>query len=205
MVRSTLTLLALFNVAILFPGKAMSQNSEGREFNGKYQKEYLDKIAFPIGGIGAGMFCLEGTGAISHVSLRHHPDVMNEPYTFAAIYVKGVENGAKVLEGQVPTWKLFGPAQSGLGRGDKTYGLPRFEEAVFQTRFPFATIEETRICLWWQRLRVGVLLFRRMRTIPAYRLEYWNISLQTLPIRLSKPCFLIIPKISLMVRVLSEE
>lgn len=36
MVRSTLTLLALFNVAILFPGKAMSQNSEGREFNGKY-------------------------------------------------------------------------------------------------------------------------------------------------------------------------
>ena len=141
MVRSTLTLLALFNVAILFPGKAMSQNSEGREFNGKYQKEYLDKIAFPIGGIGAGMFCLEGTGAISHVSLRHHPDVMNEPYTFAAIYVKGVENGAKVLEGQVSTWKLFGPAQSGLGRGDKPYGLPRFEEAVFQTRFPFATID----------------------------------------------------------------
>ena len=141
MVRSTLTLLALFNVAILFPGKAMSQNSEGREFNGKYQKEYLDKIAFPIGGIGAGMFCLEGTGAISHVSLRHHPDVMNEPYTFAAIYVKGVENGAKVLEGQVPTWKLFGPAQSGLGRGDKTYGLPRFEEAVFQARFPFSTVD----------------------------------------------------------------
>ena len=141
MVRSTLTLLALFNVAILFPGKAMSQNSEGREFNGKYQKEYLDKIAFPIGGIGAGMFCLEGTGAISHVSLRHHPDVMNEPYTFAAIYVKGVENGAKVLEGQVSTWKLFGPAQSGLGRGDKTYGLPRFEEAVFQARFPFATVD----------------------------------------------------------------
>lgn len=141
MVRSTLTLLALFNVAMLFPGKAMSQNSEGREFNGKYQKEYLDKIAFPIGGIGAGMFCLEGTGAISHVSLRHHPDVMNEPYAFAAIYVKGVENGAKVLEGQVPTWKWFGPAQSGLGRGDKTYGLPRFEEAVFQTRFPFATID----------------------------------------------------------------
>lgn len=66
---------------------------------------------------------------------------MNEPYTFAAIYVKGVENGAKVLEGQVPTWKWFGPAQSGLGRGDKTYGLPRFEEAVFQTRFPFATID----------------------------------------------------------------
>ena len=45
------------------------------------------------------------------------------------------------MEGQVPTWKLFGPAQSGLGRGDKTYGLPRFEEAVFQARFPFATVD----------------------------------------------------------------
>ena len=198
MVRSTLTLLALFNVAILFPGKAMSQNSEGREFNGKYQKEYLDKIAFPIGGIGAGMFCLEGTGAISHVSLRHHPDVMNEPYTFAAIYVKGVENGAKVLEGQVPTWKLFGPAQSGLGRGDKTYGLPRFEEAVFQARFPFATVDLKRqgYAFGWQRLRVGVLSFRRMRTIPVCRLEYWNINLQILPVRLSRRYFLIIPKIS---------
>ena len=141
MVKSTLALFVLFTAAILFPGEAACRNSEGREFNGKYQKEYLDKVAFPIGGIGAGMFCLEGTGGISHVSLRHHPDVMNEPYTFAAIYVKGVENGAKVLEGQVPTWKLFGPSQSGLGRGDKTYGLPRFEEAVFQARFPFATVD----------------------------------------------------------------
>lgn len=147
MVRAILTFLALLDMAILFPAKALAQNEESsstdlrREFNGGYQKEYLDRIAFPIGGIGAGMFCLEGTGAISHVSLRHHPDVMNEPYAFAAISVKGIENGAKVLEGQVPTWKLFGPVQSGLGRGDKTFGLPRFEEAVFQARFPFATVD----------------------------------------------------------------
>lgn len=145
MVKMTLTLLALLNMAILFPSRTMAQNSRsfpaesGREFNGEYQKEYLDRVAFPIGGIGAGMFCLEGTGAISHVSLKNHPDVMNEPYAFAAIYVKG--SGAKVLEGQVPTWKLFGPVQSGLGRGDKTYGLPRFEEAAFRARFPFATID----------------------------------------------------------------
>ena len=32
---------------------------------------YLDHVAFPLGGIGAGMVCLEGTGALSHVSLRH--------------------------------------------------------------------------------------------------------------------------------------
>lgn len=143
MVRKTLILLALLNTATLFSAQAMPQYGDKptREFNGEYRNEYLNRIAFPIGGMGAGMFCLEGTGAISHVSLRNHPDLMNEPYTFAAIHVKGVESGTKVLEGQVPTWKLFGPVQSGLGRGDKTYGLPRFEEAVFQTRFPFATID----------------------------------------------------------------
>lgn len=147
MVRKTLSLLALLNMATLLPVQAMPQSEasnfgkSNREFNSEYRNEYLNRIAFPIGGMGAGMFCLEGTGAISHVSLHHHPDLMNEPYTFAAIHVKGAAQGTKVLEGQVPDWKLFGPDQSGLGRGDKTYGLPRFEEATFQTRFPFATID----------------------------------------------------------------
>lgn len=147
MIRKTLSLLALLNMAALFPIQAMPLSEapnigkSNREFNTEYRNEYLNRIAFPIGGMGAGMFCLEGTGAISHVSLRHHPDLMNEPYTFAAIHVKGAAQGTKVLEGQVPDWKLFGPVQSGLGRGDKTYGLPRFEDATFQTRFPFATID----------------------------------------------------------------
>ena len=42
-----------------------------RIFNSNYSNEYLNKVAFPIGGIGAGMICLEGTGAISHVSVRN--------------------------------------------------------------------------------------------------------------------------------------
>ncbi len=117
------------------------QKKNDRNYNGSYQNEYLNRIAFPIGGIGAGMFCLEGTGAISHLSVNHHPDVFNEPYAFAAIHIKGIENGTNVLEGPVPKWKLFGPPRSGLGRGDKSYGFPRFEEAIFEARFPFATIE----------------------------------------------------------------
>jgi hypothetical protein len=75
------------------------------EYNGSYSGEYLNRIAFPIGGLGAGMFCLEGTGAISHMSVRNRPEVFNEPCMFAAISVKGLENGTKVLEGQVPLWK----------------------------------------------------------------------------------------------------
>ena len=112
-----------------------------RDFNGEYRNEYLSKVAFPIGGIGAGMFCLEGTGAISHLSVNNRPEIYNVPYAFAAISVKGLEKGAKVLESTVPTWKLFGPRGSGNGLGNRNYGLPRFSRGSFLARFPFATIK----------------------------------------------------------------
>ncbi len=86
------------------------------------------------------MFCIEGTGAISHMSVRNRPEVFNEPSMFAAISVKGIENGALVIEGSVPEWKKFGEPDTGNGSGGATYGLPRFEEADFIARFPFARI-----------------------------------------------------------------
>jgi len=111
-----------------------------RKYNGPYKGEYLNRPAFPIGGLGAGMFCLEGTGAISHMSVRNKPEVFNEPAMFAAVSVKGLKNGAKVLEGQVPEWKYFGRAGSGNGLAGSTLGLPRFKSAECLTRFPFSTI-----------------------------------------------------------------
>jgi len=111
------------------------------KYNSPYTGENLSRLAFPIGGIGAGMFCLEGTGAVSHMSIRNHPDVFNEPSMFAAISVKGRTNGVKILEGPVPTWKLFGQKGTGNGASGTTFGLPRFREATFNTAFPFAEIE----------------------------------------------------------------
>jgi len=111
-----------------------------RSYNGPYEGEYLNRVAFPMGGMGAGMICLEGTGALSHVSLRGKPDVFNEPLIFSALCVKGNQNVARVLEGPVPTWKIFGPAGTGNGAGGKSYGLPRFSEAKFDARFPFGTV-----------------------------------------------------------------
>lgn len=101
----------------------------------------IDHIAYPIGGLGAGMFCLEGTGAISNMSVRNRPDLFNEPCMFAAIHVKGVENGTKVVEGPVPDWKKAGHHNIGQGSGGTTWGLPRFESVgSFEARFPFATL-----------------------------------------------------------------
>jgi len=117
------------------------------KYNNQYTGTNLDRVAFPMGGIGAGMICLEGTGMLSHFSLRSHPDIFSEHKVFSAICVKGDKNIARVLEGPVPKWKIFaihphtgqygGP---GNGLGETTYGLPRFRTASFNARFPFGTV-----------------------------------------------------------------
>ena len=111
-----------------------------RNYNGPYSGKFLDRVAFPIGGMGAGMFCLEGTGAVSHMSVRHHMDFFNEPGMFAAIHLKGVKNGSKVLEIKCPDWKKFGRPKSGRGNGQTLLGMPRFDNGQFTSRFPFAEI-----------------------------------------------------------------
>jgi len=114
-----------------------------REFNGPYAGRHLNRVAFPIGGIGAGMFCLEGTGAISHMSVRHRMEFFHEPTTFATVCVLGEEgeqNIARVVEGPIPDWKYFGQSGTGNGGVGTTYGFPRFRKAEFLARFPFATI-----------------------------------------------------------------
>jgi uncharacterized protein (DUF608 family) len=116
-------------------------NATLRKYNDAYTGEYLNRIAFPIGGIGAGMYCVEGTGAVSHMSIRHRPEIFNEPGMFAAIVIAGEKPRAKVLEGNVPDWKLFGQRGTGNGAAGTTFGLPRFKNASFKTRFPFANIE----------------------------------------------------------------
>ncbi|MBW1799263.1 MAG: hypothetical protein JRJ85_00905, partial [Deltaproteobacteria bacterium] len=128
---------------VVFAGISYADEGDvpARMYNGLYEGHYLDKVAFPIGGIGAGMICLEGTGAISHVSVRNRMEFFNEPCIFAAISVKGAENGAKVLQGPVPSWKYFGGAWTGRGSKGKSYGLPRFSKATFSARFPFGVIK----------------------------------------------------------------
>lgn len=138
---SAFAALALLAGAVLATASCVEKAQASRGYNEPYTGKDLDRVAFPIGGMGAGMFCLEGNGAISHVSVRHLPEIFHEPCTFAAIHVRGIENGTKVLEGNVPEWKKFGWHDSGLGGGGNTWGFPRFEEATFSARFPFAEIE----------------------------------------------------------------
>jgi len=125
------------------PVSSPASSDRKHPYNGTYSGEQLNQIAFPLGGIGAGMICLEGTGAVSHVSLRNRPEIFNEPETFAALWVKGANRAARVLEGPVPDRKKFGAPGTGNGAGGTAFGLPRLREAVFQARFPFATVALT--------------------------------------------------------------
>ena len=113
------------------------------EFNAPYKGERLSRIAFPVGGMGAGMYCVEGYGAISTMSVKHRMEFFNEPSCFAALCVLGeggTENVARVLEGPIPNWKYFGMPGTGRGSEGRTYGFPRFRECEFTARFPFATV-----------------------------------------------------------------
>jgi len=111
-----------------------------RVYDGTYSGTTLNRVAFPMGGFGAGMICLEGTGALSEMSIRNRADVFNEPQTFAAIHIAGVRDGARVIEGPVPGWKIFGARGSAQGDGGSTFGLPRFAHSSFRARFPFGTV-----------------------------------------------------------------
>lgn len=140
LVKWRLCLLFLFGPILLH------STGPSHVYNGTYSAEYAERIAFPLGGMGAGMICLEGSGSFNHFSLRHKPRLYHEPQVFAAITVLGKQNIARVIEGQVPPWKIVFPQMEniwgggGHGRGGKTYGLPRFRESSFAARFPFAEV-----------------------------------------------------------------
>lgn len=140
MKKNSLVFIAPLLMVMFFHSCSKNEISSHRSFNEKYNNEYTNRIAFPIGGLGSGSFCVEGSGAISNMSIKNRPDVFNEPTMFAALHIKGIENGTKVLEGQVPAWKKFGAPYSAIGGGG-TWGLPRFKESSFSAHFPFADID----------------------------------------------------------------
>lgn len=133
-----LALAAVFGAGSL---DAAAPARGARKYNGSFSGDRLARVAFPLGGMGAGMVCLEGTGALSHLSVRHLPEVFNEPCVFAALAVKGAAPVARVLEGPVPAWKIFGSPGSGNGASGRSYGLPRLANPSFTPRFPFARIK----------------------------------------------------------------
>ena len=113
-----------------------------RDFNGVYQGENTAYINFPLGGIGAGNYCISGTGMPGGFSLRNSPNIFFNPNIFSALMVKSSQTQtAKILEGQIPKHEIFAPGGAGNGLAGKNYGLPRCDSNEFLSRFPFAEIK----------------------------------------------------------------
>lgn len=107
---------------------------------GRLTGAQLDRIAFPLGGIGAGMICIEGAGALTNASFHHGPNIGSEAPIFAAVSVKGT-GFARVLEGPVPGHKRFPSfAAESEAAIQSLWGLPRFRRASFRASFPFAEV-----------------------------------------------------------------
>ena len=152
------------------------------QFNGVYEGGNLNHVAFPLGGVGAGMICLEGTGALSHMSFRNAPDVFSEPYIYSALCVKGRQNVARVLEGPVQKRKYFGAAGTGNGTSGRTYGFPRFDSSNFRARFPFGTVElKSKDVPLKVSLTDGVRSRPVTPTPPVCQSRLWNTLLKTSP------------------------
>ena len=110
----------------------------------QYSGKQLDRIAFTLGGLGAGNICLYGNGALGSVCVRNAPGVNEDPLMFSAVTVLGETNRSRIVEAPVPDMNISGHyPESGYGLGGTTYGLPRFTEGRFSSAFPFANLHLT--------------------------------------------------------------
>ena len=109
-----------------------------------YRGEQSQRIAFPLGGIGAGSVCLSGSGALGGWSIRNRPDLFANLPMVAVLALDGLLD--RVLEGPVPHWRIHHPwgeqfKGTGTGGEDLAHGLRRCRGSAFTARFPFATVE----------------------------------------------------------------
>jgi len=104
-----------------------------------YKKEKLTHIAFPMGGIGAGMICLNGQGQLQHFSLQHKPALDNNPEVFAALHISN--GNTLIVEGEESGERLAAGKNFPRGSNQQPYGRPRFKTCRFSSRFPFAAVD----------------------------------------------------------------
>ena len=107
----------------------------------------------PIGGLGAGCICINGSGGLQDFSIRTRPETTalpagftsNSPEAaFAILHIKGSAPVTKLVEGPFPPFKIFDQGLQGQGlRRGGSEGFPRFEKCNFRGEFPFA---EIRFC-----------------------------------------------------------
>lgn len=113
-----------------------------------YKGAKLLQISMPMGGIGAGCICLNGYGGLQDFSIYNKPALSAQAdghhfrdAAFALLHIKGKSPITRLIEGTIPREKVYNQGLQGQGyRGGGHEGLPRFESAEFENRYPFGIV-----------------------------------------------------------------
>jgi len=106
-----------------------------------YEGQYLNEIAFPLGGIGTGCLSISGSGQLVDWEIFNRPNKGYRPeHTFFTLFAQaeGDEPTFRVLEGRLQ------PPYQGAGSGppgSSGSGFLRMAECAFTGYFPFCQID----------------------------------------------------------------
>lgn len=108
-----------------------------------YEKEYLNNIAFPLGGMGAGSISLAGDGRLVDAEFNNRPNrESGAGYTGFAVKAEcdGKIEDCRLLCGNNKK-DLMGTVRGSYGYGaDFFAGVRHFENVRFESEFPMATL-----------------------------------------------------------------
>jgi uncharacterized protein (DUF608 family) len=114
-----------------------------------YAGQNLLQIAMPLGGIGAGSVCFNGTGGLQDFSIRNRPGTTALPdghgfsdAAFALLHVRGNSPVTRLIEGPLSPEKLYDQGLQAQGyRHGGHEGLPRFSSCTFGSGYPFGIVK----------------------------------------------------------------
>ena len=133
----------LLIIFLSLPAFALAQLSEWPVLT-HYEKEFISRIAMPVGGIGTGTISLGGNGQWKDVEIMNKPGKGFYGSTspkLAPCFMIYTDDGlgtkkTKTLMGPLPASEYEGAE----GSFAPNHGMPRFQSATFDAGYPFAVV-----------------------------------------------------------------
>lgn len=115
-----------------------------------FQHDKILQTAMPMGGLGAGSICLNGSGGLQDFAIHNRPHLTAHGLdshacstaAFALLRIKG--EVSRLVEGPLPIEKIYDQGLQGTGyRQGGHEGLPRFKTSRFESGYPFGCVKLT--------------------------------------------------------------